>query len=67
MLVHTPDQEQAIENGTGQNGTNLDGMVEVNRLLSAQKAPKNDAEQFKHLHVLVVEGELPIRTLRDHF
>ena len=59
MLVHNTDQEPAARNGTDQNGTNLDGMVEVGGLLSVPKAPKVDAEQLKHLHVLVVEGELP--------
>jgi hypothetical protein len=59
MLVHNTDQEPAARNGTDQNGTNLDGMVEVGGLLSVQKAPKVDAEELKHLHVLVVEGELP--------
>jgi len=52
MLVHTPDQEQPATNGS-----HLDGMVEVGGLLSAQNVPKVDAEQLKHLHVLVVEGE----------
>jgi hypothetical protein len=59
MLVHNTDQEPATRNGPDQNGTNLDGMVEVDDLLSVQKAPKVDAEQLKHLHVLVVEGVLP--------
>ena len=55
MLVHTPDQEQPATNGS-----HLDGMVEIGSLLPAQKAPKIDAEQLKHLHVLVVEGALSI-------
>jgi signal transduction histidine kinase len=56
MLVHTPDQEQPATNGS-----HLDGTIEIGNLLSAQKAPKIDAEQLKHLHVLVVEGKLSIR------
>lgn len=52
MLAHTPDQEQPTTNGS-----HLDGMVEVDKLLPVQKALKFDAEQLKHLHVLVVEGE----------
>lgn len=55
MLVHTPDQEQPVTNGS-----HLDGMVEIGNLLPVPKAPKNDVEQLKHLHVLVVEGELSI-------
>jgi hypothetical protein len=55
MLVHTPDQEQPATNGS-----HLDGMVEIGSLLQVPKATKNEAEQLKHLHVLVVEGELSI-------
>jgi signal transduction histidine kinase len=55
MLVHTPDQEQPATNGS-----HLDGMVEIGSLLPVPKAPRIDAEQLKHLHVLVVEGELSI-------
>jgi signal transduction histidine kinase len=60
MLVHTSDQEQPTRNGS-----HLDGMVEIRSLLPPQKAPKTDAELVDHLHVLVVEGELPIWTQRE--
>ena len=55
MLVHTSDQEQ-----TPRNGSQLDGMVEIGSLLPPPQAPKKDAELLKHLHVLVVEGELSV-------
>lgn len=59
ILVHTSDQEQ-----TARNESRLDGTVESGSLLPPQKALRSDAEHLKHLHVLVVEGELPIQIQR---